>query len=64
MSASAWGDGRLRVEGRADAMGALLGVPRSKVVRVPLPVGKVVGNGPRREKKPFNERAWFDRRGG
>ena len=62
--ASVWVDGWLRVEGRADAVGDVLGVPESKVVRVVLPVGRPVAEGPRREKKAFSERAWFDRHGG
>ncbi|MHC5053657.1 MAG: nitroreductase family protein [Planctomycetota bacterium] len=61
---SVWVDGWLRVEGRAEAVGELLGVPKTKVVRVVLPVGKPVSEGRRREKMPFGERAWFDRHGG
>ncbi len=62
--ASVWVDGWLRVEGRADAIGELLGVPASKIVRVVLPVGRPVAEGKRREKRPFGERAWFDHHGG
>jgi nitroreductase len=38
--ASVWIDGWLRGEGRAANIGDLLGVPREKLVRVLLPVGK------------------------
>jgi nitroreductase len=58
--ASVWVDGWLRVEGRAEAVGELLGVPSSKVARVVLPVGRPVAEGRRRGKMPFSERAWFD----
>ena len=61
--ASVWIDGGLRVEGRAEKIGELLNVPDSKVVRVMLPVGRPVADGPRREKMAFNERAWFDAHG-
>ncbi|MEA1929132.1 MAG: nitroreductase family protein [Candidatus Auribacterota bacterium] len=57
---SVWVDGWLRREGRADKIGQLLGVPDSKVVRILLPVGIPTGPGPRKEKKPFEERAWFN----
>ncbi|MBI5832017.1 MAG: nitroreductase family protein [Armatimonadetes bacterium] len=59
--ASVWIDGVLRVENRAQKIGALLGVPASKVVRIMLPIGVPVEAGPRREKLPFDERAWFNR---
>jgi nitroreductase len=58
--ATAWFDGMLRREGRADKVGALLGVPSSRVVRVVLPVGVPAEPVAQREKKPFAERAWFN----
>ena len=61
--ASVWIDGGLRVEGRAEKIGELLGVPESKIVRVILPVGRPLAEGPRREKMAFAERAWFDTHG-
>jgi len=61
--ASVWIDGGLRVEGRAEKIGELLNVPESKVVRVILPVGSPVAEGPRRDKMAFSERAWFDAHG-
>ena len=62
--ASVWIDGWLRVEGRAKAVGDMLGVPAGKIVRVLLPVG--VPEKPVRSavtKKPFEDRAWFNRYG-
>ncbi len=58
---SVWIDGWLRVQGHAEKIGALLGIPETKVIRVLLPVGIPAEEGPRREKKPFKERAWFNR---
>ena len=62
--ASVWIDGWLRVDDRAQKIGGLLGVPDGKVVRIILPIGVPVEEGSRREKKPFEERAWFNRYGG
>jgi len=62
--ASVWIDGWLRPEQRAEAIGKLLGVPGDKVVRIILPIGvpEYPVRGP--EKKPFDQRAWFNRYGG
>lgn len=62
--ATVWIDGWLRLQGRAAKIGALLGVPEEKVVRVVLPVGLPVKKHHQKEKKPFEERAWFNRYGG
>ncbi|HAZ63813.1 MAG TPA: nitroreductase [Armatimonadetes bacterium] len=59
--ASVWLDGNLRVQNRAEALGALLGVPADKRVRVILPVGRPAGTGARREKLPYTDRYWFNR---
>ncbi|MCX7806111.1 MAG: nitroreductase family protein [Planctomycetota bacterium] len=61
--ASVWVDGWLRVGGRAEEIGRLLGLPSGKRVRVLLPVGVPEETQPAREKKPFAERAWFNRYG-
>jgi nitroreductase len=58
--ATVWLDGLLRREDRAAKVGALLGVPPSREVRVILPVGVPAEAGAQREKKPFAERAWFN----
>lgn len=59
--ASVWVDGWLRFEGRAEAIGELIGLPKSKVIRVLLPVGIPAENLPHVDKKPFEERAWFNK---
>lgn len=59
--ASVWIDGWLRLQDRAATIGRLLGVPADKVIRVLLPIGVPVEAWPQKEKKPFAERAWFNR---
>lgn len=59
--ASVWLDGWLRREGRAEAIGHLLGVPSSYVVRVLLPIGVPAEERCQAPKKAFTERAWFNR---
>ncbi len=61
--ASVWIDGWLRSGGRAAAIGALLGLPADKVVRILLPVGVPTEQWPQKEKLPFEQRAWFNRYG-
>lgn len=61
---SVWIDGWLRVEGRADKIGQLIGLPAGKKVQILLPVGKPAETWPRPQKKPFEQRAWFNRYGG
>jgi nitroreductase len=58
--AAVWIDGWLRVEGHAETIGQLMGAPADKVVRILLPIGlpKYPPRGP--EKKPFEQRAWFN----
>jgi len=62
--ASVWIDGWLRVEGRSDEIRRMLSIPEEKLVRVVLPVGIPVEEHMQKEKKPFEERAWFNRYGG
>ncbi len=59
--ATVWIDGYLRTEGRAEAIGQLVGVPEGRRVQVLLPVGRPAEMHQQKEKKPFAERAWFDR---
>jgi len=59
--ASVWIDGVLRRENRAARLGELLGIPRGREVRVLLPVGVPAEARAQRERKPFGERAWFNR---
>lgn len=61
--ASVWVDGWLRVQGRAETIGRLLGVPDRKYVRILLPIGVPAEDYPPPEKKPFEARAWFNRHG-
>jgi len=58
--AAVWLDGMLRREDRAAKVGALLGVPDSREVRVILPIGVPLERWTQKEKKPFAERAWFN----
>jgi nitroreductase len=58
--ATVWIDGWLRVEGRAEIVAGLIGLPGGKRVRVLLPIGVPAETGPRREKKLFAQRAWFN----
>ncbi len=58
--ASVWLDGALRREGRAEKIGAIIGLPEGKRIRILLPVGIPRDPYPRREKKPFQERVRFN----
>jgi hypothetical protein len=58
-----WIDGALRTEGRARKIADLLGVPPDREVRIILPLGVQTAAGVPREKKPFAERAGFNRFG-
>ncbi len=62
--AAVWVDGWLRLEEHAEKIGNLLGLPRGKKVRVLLPIGVPAEQHSQPEKKPFEERAWFNRYGG
>ena len=61
--ATVWVDGWLRVEKRAEAIGDMLGVPADKIIRVILPIGVPGEVKKRAPKKPFSERAWFNKYG-
>lgn len=61
--ASVWIDGWLRGEDRNNRIAALLSVPPQKTVRVLLPVGIPAEDYKQPPKKPFAERAWFNRYG-
>jgi len=58
--ASVWLDGVLRVEGRAEKIGALLGVPAGQSVRILMPVGVPTEPGTPRDRLPFEKRAFFN----
>ncbi len=58
--ASVWIDGWLRVDNRNEAIGELLGVPKTKIVRILLPIGVPAKEVRGPEKMAFEERAWFN----
>ena len=58
--ASVWLDGALRTEGRAEKIGALLGVPTGSTVRILLPIGVPTEPGVPRDRLPFEQRAFFN----
>lgn len=58
--ASVWVDGWLRGDNRGDTIAGMLGAPETKTVRVILPVGKPIEKWLQKEKKPFDQRAWFN----
>ncbi len=62
--ATVWIDGWLRIRDHGERIGALIGLPESKVLRVLLPLGVPAESWPQKEKKPFAQRAWFNRYGG
>ncbi len=62
--ATVWIDGVLRREDRARRIGELCGVPEQREVRVILPVGRPLEEGRQNQKKPFEQRAWFNSVGG
>ena len=62
--ATVWIDGWLRANGRANEIGRLLELPEGKVVRILLPIGVPAEKMLPKEKRPFGERAWFNRYGG
>lgn len=62
--ATVWVDGQLRSEDRAARLGKLLGVPEDRRVQIILPLGVPAESCSGPEKKPFEERAWFNTYGG
>ncbi len=62
--ATVWVDGWLRLKGRAGEIAALLNIPGEKIIKVILPVGIPQQICVQKEKKPFEQRAWFNVYGG
>jgi nitroreductase len=60
--ASVWLDGILR-DGIGEKIGGILGVPKDKEVRILLPIGEPETFNKPNTKKPFGERAWFNKYG-
>lgn len=62
--ASVWVDGWLRINDHAQTIAKMLSVPDDKVIRVILPIGVAAEKKSQPEKKPFDQRAWFNKYGG
>ncbi|MFC1453310.1 nitroreductase family protein [Verrucomicrobiota bacterium] len=62
--ATVWLDGVLRSEDRATRIAELLGVPKEREVRIVLPLGVPSEAHVQKDRKPIEERAWFNRYGG
>ncbi len=58
--ASVWIDGWLRVEGRNETIGRLLGVPQDKIIRILLPIGVPAKEVKGPKKMTFYERVSFN----
>jgi nitroreductase len=58
--ATVWTDGALRLDGKGEQIGELLGVPTERQVQIILPIGVPAETCEQREKLPFAERAWFN----
>jgi len=59
--ACGWLDAVFRNEGIRGAVSALLGIPDDRLLAVAVPVGRPAEESPRRSKKPFEERASWNR---
>ncbi|MBN2441811.1 MAG: nitroreductase family protein [Spirochaetales bacterium] len=58
--ATVWIDGNIRLEGRSEKISSLLKISSPQYVRIILPLGIPVEKGTQKEKKPVNERMWFN----
>ena len=61
--ATVWLDGMLRMDGKGERIGKLLGVPAGRQVQIILPLGVPAGTCTPPPKLPFEQRAWFNRFG-
>ncbi|MBW8017858.1 MAG: nitroreductase [Planctomycetes bacterium] len=59
--ASVWVDGWLRKEGRAADIAKMLSVPDTKTIRIILPIGVPAEQRKQPDKKPLEERAFFNK---
>ena len=59
--ASVWVDGWLRKEGRAADIAKMLSVPDTKTIRIILPIGVPAEQRQQPDKKPLEERAFFNK---
>lgn len=62
--ASVWLDGILRSDQIAEKLGEIINLPKTKTVRIVLPIGIPTIEGPRPDKLPFDQRAWFNQYNG
>ncbi|TKJ22153.1 MAG: nitroreductase [Promethearchaeota archaeon Loki_b32] len=62
--ASVWLDGILRSDQIAENLGEIINLPKTKTVRIVLPIGIPTIDGPRPDKLPFDQRAWFNQYNG
>jgi nitroreductase len=58
--ASVWIDGNIRVDGKAEILNKLLGIPAPKYVRIILPIGVPAESREQQGKKAISERAFFN----
>ncbi|MDC0357545.1 nitroreductase family protein [Oligoflexia bacterium] len=58
--ATVWIDGWLRINNHAEKIRALIELPENKIVRIILPLGVPAETYEQPQKKPFEERAWFN----
>ncbi|HQH27668.1 MAG TPA: nitroreductase family protein [Oligoflexia bacterium] len=59
--ATVWVDGWLRIKSNGKKIGEMLGIPQNKLVRIILPLGVPAEHWAQREKKQFEQRAWYNR---
>jgi len=62
--ATVWLDGVIRFDNLAQQVADILNVPEGHEVRVILPLGVPADPGQQNERKPFEQRAWFNQYGG
>lgn len=58
--ASVWIDGNLYNENKAQRVAQLVNAPEGLTPRVVLPIGVPVAEGPRKDRLPFEQRAFYD----
>lgn len=59
--ASVWVDGWLRIQGRAEIIKEILGLPDNKKIQILLPIGVPVEKWQPKEKMPFEKRVSFNK---
>lgn len=59
--ATVWIDGWLRRDQRAEKIGEMINLPDTKIIRILLPIGVSAEDWKQPDKKPFEERAFFNK---